>query len=226
MRVSRGFFTATLLAACASVPQPLHYDLFVAVAEGDAYAPAIQHWQAESRLEDLSAEVAELRAKLSGNALPPPGTGDAGAGVTPLGQAYRGFQSALRRDVVDQTVHWVQQQSGLYYQNDGDLDDWPVLGELLAAGADDCDGMDLLTFSLLRGLGFEQGEIYRAIVRNVRSDLHHIVTLWFEAGRRDDPWLLDSTGEISRAVRPLSAHRDWEPLRLFDERTSFAARRR
>ncbi len=226
MRVSRGFFTATLLAACASVPQPLNYDLFVPVAEGDEYAPAIQHWQAESRLEDLSAEVAELRAKLSGNALPLPGAGDAGAGDTPLGLAYRGFRSELRRNVVDQTVHWVQQQSGLYYRNDGNLDDWPVLGELLAAGADDCDGMDLLTFSLLRGLGFEQGEIYRTIVRHLDTGLHHIVTLWFAPGRRDDPWLLDSTGEVSRAVIPLSAQTDWEPLRLFDESTAYTVRAR
>jgi hypothetical protein len=123
-------------------------------------------------------------------------------------------------------VRFVQQQSGLYYTRDRGVDDWPVLGELLEAGADDCDGMDLLTFSLLRRLGFERGEIYRAIVRNVETDLHHIVTLWFEPGNRDAPWLLDSTGEITREVMPLSAQTAWEPLRLFDETSAFSVRAR
>ena len=38
--------------------------------------------------------------------------------------------------------------------------------------------------------------------------------------------LLDSTGEVSREVLPLSERPDWEPLRLFDETSAFAARKR
>ena len=211
------------LVACATPPEPVGYELFVPLSGDDAFAPAIEHWQAETRLEGLAAEVADLRAQLRGEipaplALP--------VGESALGRAYLEFRSELRHRVVVDTVRWVQQQSGLYYRRDRDLDDWPVLGELLAAGADDCDGMDLLTFSLLRRLGFEQGEIYRTIVRNVDTGLHHIVTLWFAPGLRDDPWLLDSTGQVSRAVIPLSAQTDWEPLRLFDETTAYAVRAR
>ncbi len=215
---------ATLwLAACATPSEPAGYQLFVPLQGDDAFAPAIEHWQAETRLEGLTAEVAELRAQLRGE-IPPPVTEPGGASA--LGRAYLEFRSELRHGVVIDTVRWVQQQSGLYYRRDRGLDDWPVLGELLAAGADDCDGMDLLTFSLLRRLGFEHGEIYRTIVRNVETGLHHIVTLWFAPGRRDDPWLLDSTGQVSRAVIPLSAQTDWEPLRLFDETTAYAVRPR
>ncbi len=211
---------ATLwLAACATSPEPAGYDLFVPLPDDDAFAPAIEHWQAETRLEGLAAEVALLRAQLRGE-IPPPLTERGGASA--LGRAYLEFRSELRHGVVIDTVRWVQQQSGLYYRRDRGLDDWPVLGELLAAGADDCDGMDLLTFSLLRRLGFEHGEIYRTIVRNVETGLHHIVTLWFAPGRRDDPWLLDSTGQVSRAVIPFSAQTDCEPLRLFDETTAYA----
>lgn len=213
------------LAACAAPAPapPVRYALFEPLPADDVFAPAIEHWQAESRLEDLTAELAELRASMRGEAPPPVVEPE---GTSALGLAYGEFRRELRRRIVHDTVHWVQQQSGLYYTRDRGADDWPALGELLAAGADDCDGMDLLTFSLLRRLGFEQGEIYRAIVRNVETDMHHIVTLWFEPGRRDEPWLLDSTGEISRQVIPFSAQRAWQPLRLFDETSAYNVRAR
>jgi hypothetical protein len=211
------------LLACATPPHAPEYALFEPLPGDDAFAPAIEHWQAESRLEALTAEVAELRAQMAG-ANPPPVTEPDGDSA--LGAAYGEFRSELRHGVVSETLRWVQQQSGLYYRRDPGADDWPVLGELLAAGADDCDGMDLLTFSLLRRMGFERGEIYRTIVRNVETDLHHIVTLWFEPGRSHDPWLLDSTGEITKRVIPLSAQTEWEPLRLFDETSAYTVRAR
>jgi len=215
---------AAVLQACATAPEPRQYALFEPVADDDVFAPAIGHWQAETRLEELTDEVAVLRARLAGDGAS--AAGPEPTGESALGAAYAGFRQDLRRGVVNDTVRWVQQQSGLYYRRDARGDDWPVLGELLERGADDCDGMDLLTFSMLRRLGFAPGEIYRAILRHRDSDLHHIVTLWFEPGHRADPWLLDSTGEVSEAVRPLSEHSDWEPLRLFDETRSYSVRAR
>jgi len=208
--------------ACAIGPDPtagLRYALFEPISDDEVFAPAISHWQAELRLETLTREATALRGELRGepiarHALP----------TSPLGRAYLEFQSHARHQIVSDVVAWVQLQSGLYYAPDGSLDDWPVLRDLLDRGADDCDGMDLMTFSLLREFGLGPGDIYRAIVRNRQSHLHHVVTLWFAADQRDDPWLLDSTGEISRALRPLSSVPDWEPLVLFDETTVFAVR--
>ncbi len=221
---------AALLQACATAPGLRHYALFEPVVEGDVFAPAIRHWQAETRLEELTDELALLRARLAPDGAAPAALHEPASrepeGESPLGTAYAGFRTELRRGVVNDTVRWVQQQSGLYYRRDAQGDDWPVLGELLERGGDDCDGLDLLTFSLLRRLGFRPGEIYRAILRHRESDLHHVVTLWFEPGHRADPWLLDSTGEVSRAVRPLSEHPHWEPLRLFDETSSYRVRAR
>ncbi|MBW2279303.1 MAG: hypothetical protein JRG82_01075 [Deltaproteobacteria bacterium] len=223
---------AVLLQACVTAPDARHYALFEPVGADDVFVPAISSWQAENRLEELADEVAVLRRRLAehgASRTPAESSADAvsdPSGESALGVAYAGFRSHLRRGVVNDTVRWVQQQSGLYYRPDSRGDDWPVLAELLDRGADDCDGMDLLTFSLLRRLGFEPGEIYRTILRNRADDRYHIVTLWFEPGHRDDPWLLDSTGEVSETVRPLSEHPDWEPLRLFDETRSYAVRAR
>src|SRR5512139_1340605 len=46
----------------------------------------------------------------------------------------------------------------------GETDHWATLSEVAATDGDDCDGLDLLTFTLLRKLGFAQNEIYRSII--------------------------------------------------------------
>jgi hypothetical protein len=210
---------AAVALGCASAPTVQRFELFGDVPEGDVFGSAIQRWQASTQLESLRIEIAALREEMGQK---PPRLDDIEPN-SPLGRAYASFTSELRHQLVLDTLSWVQLRSGLYYWPDGKVDEWPILREVLDRGGDDCDGMDLLTFSLLRRLGFGNGEIYRAIVRNRETDAHHMVTLWFETGREHDPWLLDSTGEITSRVLPLSFHSDWEPVRLFDEQSAYAA---
>ena len=123
-------------------------------------------------------------------------------------------------------VRWVQLNSGLYFAADGELEHWPTLDEVLASGGDDCDGMELLTFELLRRMGFGPGELYRAVLVETQSDRHHMVTFWFPQGRGREPYVLDPSGEVSREVLPLSGIHSWEPVLIFDEAEQFAAERR
>ncbi len=188
---------------CASVqPAPTQrYELFAPVTDGDLWAAPIRLWQARNRYEQaMDAEV-----------LPP---------QTPLAAAYAEFQTQLRYQLVLDTVNWVQTSSGLYYRPDSGWDEWPTLAAVHRNGGDDCDGMELLTFELLRRLGFGPGEIYRAVVRDA-SGVHHMVTLWFSDESPGDPYVLDPTGEVTRRVVPLSAARGWTPVALFDETSEF-----
>ena len=192
-----------LAVGCASaqpVP-PARYELFAPVAAGDPWAAPIRLWQARHRYEP--ATDAEKSSPQS-----------------PLAAAYADFQAQLRYQLVLDTVDWVQTSSGLYYRPDSEWDDWPTLAAVHRSGGDDCDGMELLTFELLRRLGFGPGEIYRAVVRDA-SGYHHMVTLWFSDESRGDPYVLDPTGEVTRRVVPLSAARGWTPVALFDETSEF-----
>jgi hypothetical protein len=84
-------------------------------------------------------------------------------------------------------------------------------------GRDDCDGLDMLTFQLLRRMGFGADEIYRAIVVERPTGQHHMVTLWFEDGDRSDPFVLDPTGVVTTEMVRLSQVGSWEPIEIFDE---------
>ena len=81
-----------------------------------------------------------------------------------------------------------------------------------------------LSFVLLRRLGFENDEIYRAIVVEQGTGQHHMVTLWFEDNAREDPYVLDPTGVVTSKMVRLSSVSSWEPIELFDERAHFAVR--
>ncbi len=115
----------------------------------------------------------------------------------------------------------IQRQSRKHYRPDGGEDHWATLAEVIENGGDDCDGMDLLTFQLLRRLGFGEEEIYRAIVVERGSGQHHMVTLWFEDGTSQDPFVLDPTGVVTPKVMLLSEIAEWEPIELFNETKHF-----
>ena len=93
----------------------------------------------------------------------------------------------------------------------------PRYSDVAASNGDDCDGLDLLTFMLLRKLGFSQNEIFRSIVVERDSGQHHMVTLWFEAGDKTNPWLLDPTGVVTDRLVRLSDVPTWSPIEIFDE---------
>jgi len=160
------------------------------------------------------------------------------AAAAELSDSLVGFRKELRWRVVTRTLGFVQRMSRLGYRPDPRGDDWPILGELLAGGRDDCDGWELLNFALLRDAGFAQQEIYRAILRRrdgpgdpgpragaTSGERYHMVTLWFRDGDASDPFVLDPTAELARNPTRFSRLRDWEPVRLFDESRQFQARR-
>ena len=49
------------------------------------------------------------------------------------------------------------------YRDDGPRDDWPTVSETLDGDGDDCDGLELLAYTMLRDLGFGENSVYRAI---------------------------------------------------------------
>lgn len=196
--------TALLLLSCAlerPLP-PVSRDLFVPAPADDPWTHKIQDWQL--RHDQDPAQRGAVPTEVSN-----------------LAREYSNFSIGLRRRLVADTVAWVQDRSSSYYRPDVDRDHWATLGEVIESGGDDCDGLDLLTFVLLRRLGFRDKEIYRSIVVEQESGQHHMVTLWFEAGRDTDPFVLDPTGVVTRGMKRLSTIEGWEPIEIFDERAHF-----
>ena len=200
------FATATL-TSCASAPlfPALALDFFAPAGHQDPWKEKITNWQERHR-----ADPAVRR--------------DVAAGTSKLGRDWQGFELELRRKIAADTVSWVQNSSRAHYRPDGAQDHWATLGEVIETGGDDCDGLDLLTFVLLRRLGFDEAEIYRAIVVEDGTGQHHMVTLWFEDGKRDDPFVLDPTGVVTGTMVRLSSEPRWEPIELFDEVAHFSVR--
>jgi hypothetical protein len=202
---SLGVAVVTLmLTSCAHTRphSPHELDFFVGARGDNPWNDKIQNWQARHYLDVQRGAQSDDRSSLS--------------------DAYRDFTRQLRRQVVAETVVWVQELSRRYYRPDGDYDHWATLGEVIETGGDDCDGLDLLTFVLLRRLGFEADEIYRAIVVERSTGQHHMVTLWFEGDDRRDPLVLDPTGVVTSSLVRLSEVPEWEPIELFDENEHFA----
>lgn len=196
---------AASFTSCAtsipSAPRPL--DFFVAAPRDNPWNAKITDWQTRHSVDPA---VRNLR----------------GLGESELGIAYVDFTRRMRHQIVTETVAWVQELSRNHYRPDGERDHWATLGEVIHADGDDCDGLDLLTFVLLRRLGFKHDEIFRAIVVERETGQHHMVTLWFDRKDHQDPVLLDPTGVVTSGVVRLSEVPSWEPIELFDEQTHFA----
>jgi len=173
-------------------------DFFVAAPREDPWNAKIRNWQSRHKL-DQALPVAQ-----------PPAASE-------LVAAYDEFTNGMRRRIAADAVAWVQGESHRHYIPDGETDHWATLSEVVATNGDDCDGLDLLTFLLLRKLGFSQDEIFRSIVVERDTGQHHMVTLWFEAGDKRDPWLLDPTGVVTDRLVRLSDVPTWSPIEIFDE---------
>ena len=169
------------------------------------FSPMIRLWQASERYEAARS----------------PASAPGSAGEFAL--EVRAFGSAQKLRIVRDTLHWIQSRSALRYRADAGGDRWPTLSEMLARGQDDCDGLELVSFHLLRTLGFVDGEIYRTVLRSSDERQYHMVTLWFDAGPGSDPYVIDPTGWIARDLVRLSSLSAWQPLRLFDEDEEFTA---
>lgn len=173
-------------------------NFFVAAPPEDPWNTKIKNWQSRHQLD---------RAQPATAPVPP----------SKLIASYDLFTTSVRRKIAADAVAWVQGESQRHYIPDGEIDHWATLSDVVATDGDDCDGLDLLTFLLLRNLGFTQDEIFRSIVVERGTGQHHMVTLWFENGDKNDPWLLDPTGVVTDRLVRLSDVPTWSPIEIFDE---------
>ncbi len=194
-----------LLVSCAPQMHPLPpvaMNFFAPAPPDNPWSLKIQNWQARHHLDPVrNGQQPHQRSGLAAE--------------------WDEFSSDLRRKIAVETIGWVQEKSRRHYRADGDRDHWATLGEVIESGKDDCDGLDLLTFELLRRMGFGKDEIYRSIVVERSSGQHHMVTLWFDRGSREDPFVLDPTGVVTAKMVRLSTVPGWEPIEIFDEQAHF-----
>jgi hypothetical protein len=200
---------------CTHTPAPesgSRYYYFADPSHNDAWFDKISDWQQRERgPEDLAAEPLPL----------PTGTAymlsRERAVTATLQEKYSANGGVERRELAQRFMTWSQIMAREHYRKDGQGTDdpWPTTAELLAQGGDDCDGLDLLAYGLMRDFGFERHELFRAIVRRERDRANHMVTLWFEDG--SDPWVIDATGAISLGLRRMSDLEGWVPTRVFNE---------
>jgi hypothetical protein len=132
---------------------------------------------------------------------------------------YFSFRAERKREMARETAEWIQQEAKKHYLADGPVDHWATLEETLARNGDDCDGLELLVYHVLRDLGFREDEVFRAIVFRPSDGQHHMVTLWFE--QVDDPWVIDPTGAMTSGMPRMSEVPGWAPLKVFSETEEF-----
>ncbi|MBM4384643.1 MAG: hypothetical protein FJ091_14920 [Deltaproteobacteria bacterium] len=188
---------------------------FSAPALDDPWSPKIAGWQARERA--AQADVAEAPASVSGA----PEAAAAPDSAT-LREKFEAFRREQRRAQVREVAAWIQENSRSHYRPDGAFDHWATLEETLAADGDDCDGLELLPFTLLRDLGIPEQEVFRAIVYRESDGQHHMVTLWFESP--DDPFVIDPTGAMTRGMPRMSEVPGWAPLKLFSDTREYTPR--
>ena len=188
------------------------YSYFNRPRGDDSWSYPIARWQAREReAEPVAAPRAVRPPALAG-----PGT------EAPLRGRYQSFLALRRRQLAQEVAAWVQGESRDRYLDDGPVDFWPTFEEALAAPGDDCDGLELLSYHVLRELGFPPGELFRAILHHPRFGQHHMVTLWFETP--DDPWVIDPTATVTGSPRRMSEIEDWRPVKVFSETLEYTVR--
>jgi len=203
----------SLAIACAGHPRiDKTFDFFVPARADDPFYPKIADWQSRQRADHLTAAVPA----------PVPGADD-DAGSHPFGLLRVKFEHFLKRhkrDLAQEFTAWSQRQARLHYEPDPETtladDHWPTVEEFFEANGDDCDGVDLIAYALLREAGFRADEIYRLVVRRERDGANHMVTLWFEDP--EDPWVIDATGAMTVEMRKFSdLPPGWLPRVMFNE---------
>lgn len=194
-----------------------HFDFFGAAVpnddQADPWYPKVAEWQGRMLEEGtrLPASSRSLRGAMqSGKLL----------------EAMGAFRDDKRVEIAKTVASWAQRMARRYYKWDPgnnlpEWDHWPTVGQLLANNGDDCDGLDLIAYQMLREFGFPADRLYRGIIQRDRDKAHHMVTLWFEDER--DPWVLDATGAITFEMRRFSQLEGWTPTKIFNERGQFLA---
>ena len=200
-----------LVLACASPAAPSRDYRFVTPSDpGNPWVEKVEEWQQRARAERGSAPLAAPEGE------------DPGVGW--LHGEIREFERDEKRALLERIHSWTRVQARQHYRIEDDADPardhWPTFGELIATNGDDCDGLDLISYGLMRSFGFEHDEVWRAIIRRDRDGILNMVTLWFESG--DDPWVVDATGAATRTLRRLSRLEGWTPLIVFNDRDRLA----
>jgi len=187
----------------------------------DLWSEKIAEWQLREQGSERRLRTRVLSSRESRRSL----ASAAGA----LGTEYQDFlrvqrarfavELSKKREAARQVVGWIQLQAQQRYLEDGTVDHWASFDELLASAGDDCDGLELMVFHLLRDLGYDEEAVLRAIVYRPSDGLYHMVTLWFEDPV--DPWVLDPTGAMTPEMQLLSDQPDWIPVRFFSLNREF-----
>jgi hypothetical protein len=219
---ARGLALAVAVAAggCAfgTAGHWVGYRFFSAPAVDDPWSAKIRGWQARERAVGDTERLATAPASVSqrgASAGEPAPRGD-------LRDKYFAFRRAQKRELAAQAAAWIQREARSHYLPDGPIDHWATLGETLDRDGEDCDGLELLVYHLLRDMGFRDDEVTRAIVLRPSDGQHHMVTLWFETP--DDPWVIDPTGAMTSGMPRLSEVPGWVPLKLFTETAEYTPR--
>ncbi len=221
-RAPRAFVLLAALAAglgCATPGALLpSYDYFVTPDPEDPWSRKIHGWQ-QREATDKGVDVLGSPASVA-----EPGS-EAAEPTLPddLEDKYRAFRAERRRETAREIATWIQDQARDHYVPDGPIDRWATLADTFRTNGDDCDGLELLTYNLLRQTGFAPDEVYRAIVYRRSDGQHHMVTLWFED--RSDPWVIDPTGAMTSGMPRMSEVPGWVPLKVFSEDEDFSVER-
>ena len=202
---------------CAiSIPTEPSYLYFVASDPDEAWSRKIRAWQERERVDGVTP--APAAAAVSGGE-----TSGIAREAGDLKAKYESFRSESKRELARELAAWIQSQAPQHYVPDGPVDHWATLEETFRSNGDDCDGLELLTFHFLRELGFDEAEVFRAIVYRRSDGQHHMVTLWFEDP--DDPWVIDPTGAMTLGMPRMSEVPEWIPLKVFSEDRDFTVSR-
>jgi hypothetical protein len=214
------FLTLVLLACvafgCATAPSEPRVEFFSPPRADDPFYPKITDWQQRQRLDP---PVSEMAIAVDEANLDPE--------EFPFGLLRSKFENLLnrhKRRLAREFTQWSQRQARMHYKPDVDMtlaaDHWPTLREFFETNGDDCDGLDLIAYGLLRESGFREGEIFRLIVRRDSDGANHMVSVWFEDPQ--DPWVIDATGAMSREMLRYSQMPEgWTPRMMFNETTMY-----
>jgi predicted transglutaminase-like cysteine proteinase len=148
------------------------------------------------------------------------------------------FEVEQRHALAERISQWARLNGRAHYvadageeaSDDDDKSDltigdyWPTYSELMNSNGDDCDGLDLIAYQLLREFGFPKDQLIRAILMRQRDEANHMVTLWFEDP--GDPWVFDATGAATLEFIRFSEVEGWTPTHVFNESTQYTVDKR
>jgi len=183
------------------------FEFFAKARTDDPFYPKVLDWQERSQRPPERSATREIARR---STYP--------YGV--LQDKFDVFLGQRRRELARDFTAWSQRQARMHFKPDPETnlagDHWPTREELFLSNGDDCDGLDLIAYELLRDAGFQADELYRLVVRRERDGANHMVTLWFED--RSDPWVIDATGAMSIEMRRFSdLPPGWLPRMMFNE---------